>query len=87
MANDTAALALLETGLIHAGYVDADAGFYTRGLVARPLRFVLVDPTFPRLTPGTVPAGVRRARYEIDLDAVVSAQLAATDVAVMIGDI
>lgn len=87
MADDGVALALLETGLIHVGYVDADSDFYTRGLVSGPQRFVVVDAAFPRLTPGTVPAGVRRARYEIDLDAVVSAQLAATDVAVMIGDI
>lgn len=87
IADDSAALALLETGLIHVGYVEADADFYTRALVSGPQRFVLVDATFPRLTPGTVPAGVRRARYEIDLDAVVSAPLAAPDVAAIIGGI
>lgn len=87
MGEDSAALALLETGLIHVGYVDADSHFYTRGLVTGPQRFVLVDAGFPRLTPGTVPAGIRHARYEIDLDAVPGPRLAATDVAAMIGEI
>jgi hypothetical protein len=87
MTDDSAALALLETGLIHVGYVDADSNFYTRGLVSGPPRFLLVDAAFPRLTPGTVPAGIRHARYEIDLDAVAGAQLAATDVAAIIGEL
>lgn len=87
MADDSAALALFETGLIHVGYVDADAAFYTRGLVSGPHRFVLVDSEFPRLTAGTVPAGIRHAKYEIELDSVISAHFSATEVAAKIGAI
>lgn len=84
---DGAALALFETGLIHAGFVATDDKFYTRSLVSGPGRFILVNNAFPRLTPGTVPHGIRHARYEIDLDAVDCPQVSVEDVIGMIGDI
>jgi hypothetical protein len=34
------------------------------------IRIVKVGEGFPRLTPGTAPAGITRAMYEIDLDKV-----------------
>jgi len=46
---------------------------------------VLVDENFPRLIPGNVPVGVRRARYEIDLDAVKDKQFSVGEVIEMIG--
>lgn len=70
LAADTGALALFDSALLHAGYNDTDAQYYTRAFVAAEVRFQRVSETFPRLTPGTVPAGIRMARYEIDLDAV-----------------
>jgi hypothetical protein len=87
MADDSAALALFETGLIHVGYVGADSDLYTRALVSGPHQFILVDSSFPRLTPGTVLGGIRHARYEIDLDSVVGTRYAAADVAEKIGAI
>ncbi|MBY0243237.1 MAG: PD-(D/E)XK motif protein [Burkholderiaceae bacterium] len=87
IAKDSAALALFETGLIHVGFVDADAKFYTRSFVSGPGRFILVNNAFPRLTPGTVPHGIRHARYEIDLDAIDCPQASVEDVIGMIGDL
>jgi hypothetical protein len=69
LESDPAAAARFENALLHAGYVDAHAEHYTRRLVVPELRFVRVDETFPRLVAGNVPAAIRRARYELDLDA------------------
>lgn len=84
-ADDTAARALFETALLHAGYLDAHAGFYTRRLVLLGGRFILVDDVFPRLTMGTVPAGIRHARYEVDLDGVQSPRFESDEVVAMTG--
>lgn len=69
LESDPAAAARFENALLHAGYVDEHAEQYTRHLVVSELRFVLVNEAFPRLVAGNVPAAVRRARYELDLDA------------------
>lgn len=68
--SDPAAAARFENALLHAGYVDEHAEHYTRHMIVSELRFVLVNETFPRLVPGNVPAAIRRARYELDLDAI-----------------
>jgi hypothetical protein len=67
-AGEAEAVRLLSERLIAAGYFDAHADRYIR-------RFTLVDTCvlevkddFPRLTPGSVPLGVTKATYEIDLD-------------------
>lgn len=70
LAVDTAALALFETALLHAGFLDAHADHYPRQMESIAPRFMLVDEKFPRLTPGNVPPGIRQARYEIDLETV-----------------
>jgi hypothetical protein len=67
---DASALSSFDNALLHARYSDAHSERYTRRFLASDVRFVLVDEDFPRLIPGNVPAGVRRARYEIDLDTV-----------------
>jgi hypothetical protein len=54
--------------LLAAGYMDAHKDRYPRRFVAEEMRIMEVGTGFPRLTPGTVPAGVRAASYEIDLD-------------------
>lgn len=54
--------------LLHAGYLDSHADRYVRKFVDVACEFRLVNEQFPRLTPGTVPTGVRGARYDIDLD-------------------
>lgn len=82
---DTSALALFENAMLHSGYLDAHADHYTRHFSANSIYFKLVDGAFPRLIPGSVPAGVRRARYEIDLDAVVGKSFSVNEVIEMIG--
>lgn len=82
---DIAALALFESALLHAGYLDAHVDHYPRRLESSACRFVLVDAGFPRLTPGTVPQGVRQARYEIDLETVSRPNFLINNVIEMIG--
>jgi hypothetical protein len=43
------------------------------------IRILEVVDGFPRLTPGSVPDGVRRASYEIDLDRVAAPEVALAD--------
>jgi hypothetical protein len=59
---------LLSERLIAAGYFDAHADRYVRRFAPADTRVVEVKDGFPRLTPGSVPLGVTKAAYEIDLD-------------------
>ena len=67
---DAQAESLLSEHLLAAGYFDANADRYARRFDLAGMRVVEVDAGFPRLISGTVPVGVRRAMYEIDLDKV-----------------
>lgn len=51
-----------------AGYLDSHADQYTRKFHPKELRIFSVSTDFPRLTPGSIPAGITRASYEINLD-------------------
>ena len=68
LADDAAAASLFADRLLAAGYAEAHADRYPRRFVAEGMRVVEVGESFPRLTPGNVPGGVRKAFYEIDLD-------------------
>ncbi|USE80461.1 PD-(D/E)XK motif protein [Cupriavidus gilardii] len=70
LAEAGASVADLRVALLHAGYLDSQADRYVRKLANVSCEFRLVSDGFPRLTPGTVPLGVRAARYDIDLDQV-----------------
>lgn len=59
---------LLTERLLAAGYIDSQESKYSRRFVLNDIRIVKVGNGFPRLTPGTAPAGITRAMYEIDLD-------------------
>ena len=59
---------LLAERLLAAGYIDAHADRYPRRFEQAGTRVIQVADGFPRMTSGTVPAGVLRAMYEIDLD-------------------
>lgn len=59
---------LLSDRLIAAGYFDAHIDRYPRRFAHVGTRVIEVIEDFPRLTMGTVPAGIMRAMYEIDLD-------------------
>lgn len=68
LADELAAASLLADRLLAAGYPEAHADRYSRRFALEEMRVVEVIDGFPRLTPGSVPAGVRKAIYEIDLD-------------------
>jgi hypothetical protein len=59
---------LLSERLLAAGYIDAHAGSYPRRFEQAGTRVIEVANNFPRLTAGTVPLGIMRAMYEIDLE-------------------
>ena len=61
---------LLTEHLLAAGYIDAHADRYPRRFEHAATRVVEVTNDFPRLTSGSVPVGIIRAMYEIDLDKV-----------------
>jgi hypothetical protein len=67
-AGDAEPVRLLSERLIAAGYFDAHADRYVRRFAPADTRVVEVKDGFPRLTPGSVPLGVTKAAYEIDLD-------------------
>lgn len=67
---DAEAARFLSDRLIAAGYFDAHSDRYVRRFSVEDIRVVAVDGSFPRLTQGSVPLGVTRALYEIDLDKV-----------------
>lgn len=59
---------LLAERLLAAGYIDSHSDRYPRKFEQAGTRIVEVAHNFPRMTSGTVPAGIMRAMYEIDLD-------------------
>lgn len=64
------AVQMLAERLIAVGYFDNHAGRYARRFEAGSARLIEVTSAFPRLVGGTVPAGVARAIYDLDLDKV-----------------
>jgi hypothetical protein len=75
MKSDSEATRYFENALLHAGYLDAHAGLYTRPFVLSELLIHCVGEGFPRLTPFNVPLGVLSVRYEVDLGLVQSEQI------------
>ena len=67
-SSDAEAIRLLGERLIAAGYLDAHSDRYVRRFKLVDTRIMEVADGFPRLTPGTVPQGITRASYDIDLD-------------------
>jgi hypothetical protein len=66
-ANPEAACVLGER-LIAAGYFDFHGDRYVRRFEPESIRLIEVTSAFPRLVHATVPMGVTRAVYDIDLD-------------------
>lgn len=65
---DAEAARLLSDRILAAGYIDAHENRYPRRFTLNEIRVVMVGENFPRLTQGSVPSGIVRAMYEIDLD-------------------
>ncbi len=68
LAGDGEALRMFTDRLLAAGLHETHADRYPRRFVLDRMRIVEVGEGFPRMVPGMVPAGIRRAVYEIDLD-------------------
>jgi len=73
--DDAEATRLLSERLLAAGYFDVHADRYPRRFVIAEVRLIEVGKDFPRLTLGSVPAGVVWATYEVSLDAVKGAEV------------
>lgn len=65
---DAEAQRLLSERLLAAGYIDSHSDRYPRKFEQAGTRVVEITGNFPRITLGTVPSGIMRAMYEIDLD-------------------
>lgn len=66
--NDWAAKNQFSERLLAAGFFDSHEDKYNRKFSVNELKFLKVGEGFPRLTQGSVPVGVRRVVYEIDID-------------------
>lgn len=58
--------------LIAVGFFETQADRYPRQFAFTGMRVMRIGERFPRLTTGSVPVGIARAAYEIDLDKVES---------------
>lgn len=59
---------LFREKLMVAGYFEGHSSHYTRKFKLKEIQVFSVFEGFPRLTSGTVPAGITRTLYEINLD-------------------
>ncbi|UOB05865.1 PD-(D/E)XK motif protein [[Acidovorax] ebreus] len=86
-AGEAEAVRLLSERLIAAGYFNAHADRYIRRFALADTRIVEVKEGFPRLTLGSVPLGVTKATYEIDLDKAAGPSIPAADALKKLGAI
>lgn len=86
-AGEAEAVRLLSERLIAAGYFDAHADRYIRQFTLVDTRVFEVRAGFPRLTPASVPMGVTKAAYEIDLDKASGPSIPAADALKKLGAI
>lgn len=68
VAASAEAARVLGERLVAAGYFDAHADRYVRRFEPESVRLIEVTSAFPRLVHATVPTGVTRAVYDVDLD-------------------
>lgn len=68
LEGDSGAAAMFSDRLLAAGYHGGHVDHYQRRFSVEGIRVLEVGEGFPRIVPGNVPAGIRRAIYEIDFD-------------------
>lgn len=68
LRHDPVSASLLESRLLHAGFLSSHACLYTRRFAVSAPGILPVNGAFPRITLRSVMAGVRKARYEVELD-------------------
>jgi len=76
--DNSVALAMLNSRLLHGGFIDALADRYTRRFSKATMRIIEISGDFPRLIRENVAIQIRKVQYEMDLDLVqaVNAELA-----------
>lgn len=77
---DRFGIELFSQRVLAAGYLSAHLDHYRRRFIKKEMTLAKVDATFPRLIPGTVPQGIRKASYEVDLTHTEQSDLTMTDV-------
>ncbi|GAB1078489.1 MULTISPECIES: PD-(D/E)XK motif protein [Shewanella] len=75
LSRDKQALSEFDNRLLRVGYLDSQSEHYTRSFLVIETRNFLVDERFPRMTSGSVPSGVKSAKYEIDIDQVAAIEV------------
>lgn len=68
MRDQPANVGVFESRLVQAGFLRALADKYVRRFTCSGIVILPVEGDFPRLTRMNVGAGIRKARYEVDLD-------------------
>ncbi|WP_339542258.1 PD-(D/E)XK motif protein [Pseudomonas sp. JAI120] len=68
LRGESGAVSIFRDSLMVAGYSETQSRYYNRRFELEETRVFVVSESFPRLTTGTVPVGVTRALYEINLD-------------------
>ncbi|EZQ19510.1 hypothetical protein CF98_03445 [Halopseudomonas bauzanensis] len=68
LGGDLGVVNFLREKLMVSGYFEGHSSQYSRRFDPKETHILSVSEGFPRLTPGTVPVGITRALYEINLD-------------------
>ena len=84
---DSEALTVFGTRLLHAGYFPSMSAHYNRRFLHDRTRIFLVNNSFPRLTHANVPHEISKVRYEIDLDLVNTADVSISAILHSLGEI
>jgi hypothetical protein len=77
---DYSAVVEFDSRLVEAGFIDSMRDHYVRTFHVSATSYFLVTDAFPRLTPSSVPRGLTRASYELDLDLVPQISPSSTEV-------
>jgi hypothetical protein len=80
-----AAASVLDSLLLHAGFLDAVSDRYVRRFSRARTRILPITEKFPRLARTLVRPEIRCARYELDIDAVATADVSFCRLMEMIG--
>lgn len=83
--SDAEAERIFSERLFAAGYLDAHANRYSRRFTMASTRVLEVVGGFPRITHGTVPIGIKRVIYDIDLDRVPGENLGLSEILIRLG--
>lgn len=82
---DADAYRIFSESVFAAGLHESHVDHYSRRFHLDEIRLVAVDENFPRLIPSSVPLGIRRAVYEIDLDRITGRRIELAEVLQKLG--